>query len=111
MNRREFILLVGGTTLWVSSVRAQEPPRIIGFLNGFGPGHFSDVATGAFIQGLKDEGFVEGRNLIIEFRHAEGHYDRLPSLAAELVDQNVTVIFAGDVPSAFAAKAATKRFR
>jgi len=62
----------------------------------------------AFFQGLKETGFVEGRNLSIEFRWADGHYDRLPSLAAELVGRNVAVIFANDLPSASAAKAATK---
>jgi len=61
----------------------------------------------AFSQGLKEMGFVEGRNIGIEFRWADGHYDRLPSLAAELVDRNVSVIVAYDFPSAFAAKAAT----
>jgi putative tryptophan/tyrosine transport system substrate-binding protein len=61
-----------------------------------------------FVQGLKDAGFVEGRNISIEIRPADGHYDRLPSLAAELVSRNVAAIFATDVPSAFAAKAATQ---
>jgi putative ABC transport system substrate-binding protein len=108
MRRREFITLLGGAAAWVSPARAQEPLRVIGFLNGFGPGSFTDVAMTAFFQGLKDGGFVEGRNMSIEFRQADGHYDRLPVLAAELVGRNVAVIFAGDVPSAFAAKAATK---
>jgi putative tryptophan/tyrosine transport system substrate-binding protein len=62
----------------------------------------------AFLQGLKDAGFVEGRNISIEIRSADGHYDRLPSLAAELVGRDVAAIFAPDLPSAFAAKAATK---
>ena len=62
----------------------------------------------AFVQGLKDAGFVEGRNISIEIRRADGHYDRLPSLAAELVGRDVAAIYATDVPSAFAAKAATK---
>ena len=63
----------------------------------------------AFFQGLKDAGFVEGRNINIEIRQtADGHYDRLPSLAAELVGRDVAAIFAADLPSAFAAKAATK---
>jgi putative tryptophan/tyrosine transport system substrate-binding protein len=62
----------------------------------------------AFYQGLKEVGFVEGNNVSIEIRFADGHYDRLPSLAAELVGRNVSVIWAGDIPSAFAAKAATK---
>ena len=65
-------------------------------------------ALAAFSQGLKEMGFVEGRNVDIEFRWADGHYDRLRSLAAELADRNVSVIVAFDLPSAFAAKAATK---
>jgi len=70
---------------------------------------WSVVAMPAFFQGLKDAGFVEGRNINIEIRQeADGHYDRLPSLAAELVGRDVAAIFAADLPSAFAAKAATK---
>ena len=62
----------------------------------------------SFVQGLKDAGFVEGRNISIEIRWTDGQYDRLPSLAAELVGRNVAAIYATDIPSAFAAKAATK---
>jgi hypothetical protein len=62
----------------------------------------------AFVRGLKDAGFVEAMNISIEIRQADGHYDRLPSLAAELVGRNVAAIYTTDVPSAFAAKAATK---
>jgi putative tryptophan/tyrosine transport system substrate-binding protein len=65
-------------------------------------------AEAAFIQGLKDTGFIEGKNISIEWRWAEGQYNRLSSLAGELVTRNVSVISAFDVPSAFAAKAATK---
>jgi putative tryptophan/tyrosine transport system substrate-binding protein len=109
MRRREFITLLGGAAAWVSPARAQEPRRVIGFLTGFRfPGPLMDVGMPAFFQGLKDAGFVEGRNISIEIRHADGHYDRLPSLAAELVGGDVAAIFAGDLPSAFAAKAATK---
>ena len=109
MRRREFISLLGGAAAWVSAVRAQEPRQVIGVLSGLGfPGFFADVAMPAFLQGLKDAGFVEGMNISIEIRHADGHYDRLPSLAAELVGGDVAAIFAGDLPSAFAAKAATK---
>jgi putative ABC transport system substrate-binding protein len=80
---------------------------VIGFLSGFSdPGMPGSLA--AFSRGLEETGFVEGKNLSIEFRWADGHYDRLPSLAAELVGRHVSVIYAYDVPSALAAKAATK---
>jgi putative ABC transport system substrate-binding protein len=109
MRRREFISLLGGAAAWVSPARAQEPRRVIGVLCGFDlAGFFADIVMPAFVQGLKDAGFVEGRNISIEIRRADGHYDRLPSLAAELVGRDVAAIFATDVPSAFAAKAATK---
>src|SRR6202041_2361986 len=110
MRRREFITLLGGAAAWVSPARAQEPRKVIGVLAGFGfPSVWSVVAMPALFQGLKDAGFVEGRNINIEIRQAaDGHYDRLPSLAAELVGRNVAAIFAADLPSAVAAKAATK---
>jgi putative ABC transport system substrate-binding protein len=110
MRRREFITLLGGAAAWVSPARAQEPRRVIGVLAGFGfPSVFSEVGMAAFFKGLKDAGFVEGRNINIEIRQeADGHYDRLPSLAAELVGRDVAAIFAADLPSAVAAKAATK---
>ena len=109
MRRREFISLLGGAAAWVSPARAQEPRRVIGLLSGFRfPSFLSDVAVPAFLQGLKDAGFVEGRNITIEIRHADGDYDRLPSLAAELVRRNVAAIYVTDVPAAFAAKAATE---
>jgi putative tryptophan/tyrosine transport system substrate-binding protein len=108
MRRREFITLLGGAAAWVSPARAQEPRRVIGLLCGLGlAGFFADIIMPAFVQGLKDAGFVEGRNISIEIRSADGHYDRLPSLAAELVGRDVAAIFATDVPSAFAAKGAT----
>jgi putative tryptophan/tyrosine transport system substrate-binding protein len=110
MRRREFITLLGGAAASVSPARAQEPRRVIGVLASFGfPSVFSEVGMPAFFQGLKDAGFVEGRNVNIEIRQlADGNYDRLPSLAAELVGRDVAAIFAADLPSAFAAKAATK---
>src|ERR1700683_1767799 len=110
MRRREFITLLGGAAAWVSPARAQEPRRVIGVLTSFNaPGVLSSDGIPAFVKGLKDAGFVEGRNINIEIRQAaNGHYDRLPSLAAELVGRNVAAIFALDLPSAFAAKAATK---
>src|ERR1700721_2568304 len=110
MRRREFITLLGGAAAWVSPARAQEPRKVIGVLTGFDfPNFFSEVGMPAFVQGLKDAGFVEGRNINIGIRQgADGPHDRLPSLAAELVGRDVAAIFAADLPSAFAAKAATK---
>src|ERR1700722_5611317 len=105
MRRREFITLLGGAAAGVSAARAQEPRRLVGVLTAVG---FTSVFWPAFFQGLKEAGFVEGRNINIEIQVADGHYDRLPSLAAELVGRDVAVIFASDLPSAFAAKAATK---
>ena len=111
MRRRDFIVIAGATAL-MSPAHAQGPPRTIGFLSAFlRPTESFDPTSGAlaaFYQGLKETGFVEGKNLNIEFRWADGHYDRLSSLAAELVGRNVSVILAPDLPSAFAAKAATK---
>jgi putative tryptophan/tyrosine transport system substrate-binding protein len=106
MKRRDFITVLAGAAAWAATARAQERQHLIGHLSGR-----TDAVPGAlraFYQGLKETGFVEGKNVAIEFRWADGRYDRLPSLAAELVGQNVSVILATDVPSAFAAKAATK---
>ena len=101
MKRRDFIAFLSGAMAWVAAARAQEPRHVIGFLGEVSLS--SPRALAAFYQG-----FVEGKNLSIEFRGAGGQYDRLPSLAAELVARNVSVIVAYDVPSAFAAKEATK---
>jgi putative tryptophan/tyrosine transport system substrate-binding protein len=107
MKRRAFITLLGGAAAWVSLAHAQEPRRVIGFLCS---GSFDTFPgpVAAFVQGLKDTGFIEGKNLSIEWRWAEGQYDRLPSLAGELVSRGVAVIFTIDAPAASAAKAATK---
>jgi putative tryptophan/tyrosine transport system substrate-binding protein len=107
MRRREFITLLGGMVAWASPTRAQEPRRVIGYLGSSSPNTFPDVVA-AFVQGLKDTGFIEGQNLSIEWRWAEGQYNRLPSLAGELVSRSVAVIAAGDAPASSAAKAATK---
>jgi putative ABC transport system substrate-binding protein len=110
MRRREFIMLLGGTAVaWPLAARAQQPGMpVIGFLSSRSPGESSGLIV-AFRQGLSEAGFVEGQNAILAFRWAEGHYDRLPALAAELVELRVAVLFtAGGPPSAFAAKAATQ---
>ena len=107
MRRREFITLLGGAAAWVSPARAQEPRRVIGFLGSSSSDTFPG-GLAAFVQGLKDTGFIEGNNISIEWRWAEGQYNRLPSLAGELVSRGVAVIVAFDAPASFAAKAATK---
>jgi len=136
LKRRELITLLGGTAVWPlaashsavaqsggrvwrigylsvmygsTELYAQQPKMpIIGFLSSRSPGESAGVVA-AFRQGLGEAGFTEGRNVFVAFRWAEGHYDRLPALAAELVELGVTVLFtAGGPPSAFAAKAATQ---
>ena len=106
MKRREFITLIGGAAAWPLATRAQPPTKpMIGFLSSFSA---NARFSAAFNQGLKELGFVEGQNVMIEYRYADGHYDRLPVLADDLVRQRVTAIFAtGSNAPAMAAKAAT----
>jgi putative ABC transport system substrate-binding protein len=106
MRRRDFVTFLGGAMACVLAARAEESQKVVGLLSGLS--HTPPGALAAFHQGLKESGFVEGKNISIETRQADGDYDRLPSLAAELVGRNVSVIWTNDVPSAFAAKAATK---
>jgi len=109
LRRREFIALISSAAMWPLAAGAQQAAMLmIGFLSSRSPGESAGVVA-AFRQGLGASGFVEGQNVVIAFRWAEGHYDRLPVLAAELVDLRVAALFAaGGPPSALAAKAATR---
>jgi putative ABC transport system substrate-binding protein len=108
IRRREFIVALGGAAAWPLAARSQQPAMpVIGFLSSGSPDTFASLVD-AFRAGLKDAGYVEGRNVAIQFRWALGQYHELPALAQELVQHRVTVLVAsGGDPAALAAKAAT----
>jgi putative tryptophan/tyrosine transport system substrate-binding protein len=107
MRRREFVILLSGAAAWASPARAQELRMVIGVLCSWSSDAFPSTFA-AFLQGLKDSGFIEGKDIRIEWRWAEGQYNRLPSLVGELISRGAAVIVAFDAPAASAAKAATK---
>jgi putative ABC transport system substrate-binding protein len=107
VKRRKIITLIGGAAAWPLAARAQQPAMpVVGVLVSRGAGDDPHLLA-AFRQGLKDVGYVEGQNMATAYRFAEGQYDRLPALAADLVRLEVTVIAALGTPAAPAAKAAT----
>jgi putative ABC transport system substrate-binding protein len=108
MKRREFIAALGGAAAWPLAARAQQTMPVIGYLGSASADAWADRLK-AFREGLGQAGFVEGRNVTIEYRWADNQYGRLPGLAADLVSRNVSIIVTpASVPASLAAQAVTK---
>jgi putative ABC transport system substrate-binding protein len=105
MKRREFITLIGAASAWPLVAKPQQALPVIGFLNGASPEGYAPYVA-AFRDGLKESGYIEGNNVTIEFHWAEGHYERLSEMAANLVGRDIAVIVA-NTPANLAAKKAT----
>src|SRR5690349_20488701 len=106
MRRREFIATMGSAGAWPLAARGQQSTMpVIGYLNG--GSREGDLLRAAFLEGLKEIGYVEGRNVLLEYRWAGYQYDQLPLMANELVRRPVAIIFAAPITAALPAKAAT----
>src|SRR5215471_5468759 len=100
MKRREFLSFLGGVAVWPFAAGAQQPSMpVVGFVNS-STAQAQVLIAAAYRRGLEESGFVEGKNVLIESRWADGQYNRLPELIADLIKRNVTVIMAGGPPAA-----------